>query len=132
MALGTAALVLAGKTAARGPSRRGFGPSPAVIGGIGGSVAFGFLDSALDLLGDLADPFLPGGAGSELRATAFGGDIARQNMARKAAGLPPIPTRRRRRRVALTAGDLSIMAFIATTISKKAAEAFVLQRVRRS
>jgi len=94
-------------------------------------VAFGFIDSALDLLGDLVDPFLPGGAGSQLRPTAFGGDVARQNQARKAAGLPLLTTGRRRRRTALTTGDLRIMHEIATSIGKKAAETFIAQRVRR-
>lgn len=90
----------------------------------------GFLDTAFDLLGDFIDPFAPGGAGSELRPTAFGGDVTRQNRARRAAGLPPIAGRRRRR-TALTTGDLRIMHEIATSISKKAAETFIAQRVRR-
>ena len=89
-----------------------------------------FLDSALDLLGDLGDPFLPGGAGSELRATAFGGDVARQNAARRAAGLPPISGGRRRRRKALTADDIKTALIISSAISKKAAENFILSRTR--
>lgn len=119
-----AARALAGKTAARGPASLGGG---LVLGG----ASLGFLDSALNLIGDLVDPFVPGGAGSELRPTAFGGDVARQNVARRAAGLPPITTGRRRRRTALTTGDLRIMHEIATSISKKAAETFIAQRVRR-
>jgi len=90
----------------------------------------GFLDSALDLLGDLADPFFPGGAGSELRTSAFGGDVARQNAARRRAGLPPISTGRRRRRKALTNDDVKLALTIASAISKKAAENFILTRTR--
>jgi len=98
---------------------------------LGGLVVPNFLDSALDLIGDILDPVLPGGAGSELRATAFGGDRKRQNAARRAAGLPPLPGGRRRRKVALTAGDMRIMHEIATSIGKTAANSFIQQRVRR-
>lgn len=99
----------------------------------GGTLVPNFLDSALDMLGDLADPFLPGGAGSELRATAFGGDVRRQNVARQAAGLPLISTgSRRRRRKALTADDIRIALVIASAISKKAAENFILSRTAAS
>ena len=91
----------------------------------------GFLDSAIDLLGDILDPFFPGGAGSELRPTAFGGDIKKQNVARLAAGLPPLPTgARRRRRKALTNDDVKLALTIASAISKKAAENFILTRTR--
>jgi len=91
-----------------------------------------FLDSALDLLGDIVDPFFPGGAGSELRGGAFGGDITRQNRARRAAGLPPIAGARRRRRKALTADDIRTALVIASAISKKAAENFILSRTAAS
>jgi len=101
-----------------------------VLGG-GPTVAdIGFLDSALDLLGDVIDPFFPGGAGSELRATAFGGDLAKQNAARRRAGLPPLPGGRRRRRKALTNDDVKLALTIASAISKKAAENFILTRTR--
>ena len=56
-------------------------------------------------------PFLPGGGG------LFGGN-----------GLK----RRRRRRKALTADDVRLSLIISTSISKKAAENFILQRVRPS
>lgn len=91
-----------------------------------------FIHSALDLLGDVVDPIFPGGAGSELRATAFGGDVSRQNRARRAAGLPPISTGRRRRRKALTADDIRTALVIASAISKKAAENFILSRTAAS
>lgn len=90
----------------------------------------GFLDSALDLIGDIFDPFVPGGAGSELRTGAFGGDVARQNAARRRAGLPAISTGRRRRRKALTNDDVKLALTIASAISKKAAENFILTRTR--
>jgi len=91
-----------------------------------------FFDDAISLLGDIVDPFLPGGAGSELRSTAFGGDVTRQNRARRAAGLPPIATGRRRRRKALTADDIRTALVIASAISKKAAENFILSRTAAS
>lgn len=103
----------------------------AAIAAIEGGVVPNFVDSALDLLGDIVDPFLPGGAGSELRPTAFGGDVSRQNRARAAAGLPLISTGRRRRRKALTDSDMRIIAEISSGVSKKAAELFIAQRVRR-
>lgn len=56
-------------------------------------------------------PFLPG------RGSIFGGGGLR---------------RRRRRRKALTATDLSTALTLATAISKKAAEVFILQRTRAS
>ena len=92
-----------------------------------------FIDFALDVAGDILDPFFPGGAGSELRATSSTVSVARINAARRAAGLPPLPggAGRSRRRVALTTGDLRIMHEIASSISKKAAETFIAQRVRR-
>jgi len=107
------------------------GGVPAATGIIGGA-SLSFLDEAVDLIGNLLDPFLPGGAGSQLRPTAFGGDVTRQNAARRAAGLPTISTGRRRRRTALTSGDLRIMHEIATSIGKTAANTFIQQRVRRS
>jgi len=102
-----------------------------VLGGGPGVADIGFLDSALDLLGDIVDPFFPGGAGSETRATAFGGDVAKINVARKRAGLPALPgTTRRRRRKALTNDDIKLALTIASAISKKAAENFILTRTR--
>ena len=89
-----------------------------------------FIDSALDLIGDLFDPFVPGGAGSELRSSAFGGDRAAQNRARARAGLPPIEGGRRRRRKSLTNDDIKLALTIASAISKKAAENFILTRTR--
>lgn len=100
-------------------------------GGILQAGSVGFLDSALDLIGDLLDPFVPGGAGSELRTGAFGGDVKRQNIARKAAGLPPLSGgRRARRRKALTDNDIKLMLTIASSVSKKAAENFMIVRTR--
>lgn len=96
----------------------------------GGVVLPGFLDSAINLIGDVFDPFLPGGAGSELRATSSTVTLRQINEQRKAAGLPPFRVRRRRK-VALTASDLQIMAMISTTISKEAAKMFIAQRTRR-
>ncbi len=49
----------------------------------------------------------------------------------RAVGFGGIRVRRHRRRKALTANDLSLALTIATAISKKAAEVFILQRVRR-
>jgi len=70
--------------------------------GIGGA-------AQLAIPGD--QPFLPFGGGGG------GGDPLR---------------RRRRRRKALTADDVRLSLIISTSISKKAAENFILQRVRPS
>lgn len=80
----------------------------------------GWLKSAIDLIGDVVDPFLPGGAGSELRPTSRTVTLASINRARKDAGLPPLSHRHRRKR-ALTHSDKADIAFIAATVSKKAA-----------
>lgn len=96
----------------------------------GGAAVPNFLDSAFDLIGDILDPFVPGGKGSELRPGAFGGDRAKQNRARAAAGLPPLSGGRRRRRKALTDSDMAQAAQISSMISKKAAENFILRRTR--
>jgi len=109
--------------------------SSLVLGGgpsnLNTGVGLGFLDSAIDLLGDLVDPFIPGGAGSETRLTAFGGDVTKINAARRRAGLPPVPgSRRARRRKALTDNDIKLMLTIASSVSKKAAENFMIVRTR--
>lgn len=105
--------------------------SALVLGGGGATTAVGFLDSAIDLLGDLLDPFVPGGAGSEKRFTAGvrgTGSSAIATARARAAGLIP----RRRRRKALTNDDVKLALTIASAISKKAAENFILVRVRGS
>lgn len=80
----------------------------------------GWLGSALDLIGDVIDPFLPGFAGSEGRPTSSTVTLADINAQRKAAGLPPLRHRHRRKR-ALSHSDKADIAFIAATVSKKAA-----------
>ena len=123
------ALALANVRAGLSPSAGGTGISNAAF--IAGGIALpGFLDSALNLIGDVFDPFLPGGAGSDVRATSSSVTLAQINQQRKAAGLPTFRVRRRRK-VALTASDLQIMAMISTTISKEAAKMFIAQRTRR-
>ena len=98
-----------------------------------GGLTVDWLTGAIDMVGDIFDPFLPGGAGSNLRPTAYGGDVRRQNIARQEAGLPLISTgARRRRRKALTADDIRIALVIASAISKKAAENFILSRTAAS
>jgi len=47
-------------------------------------------------------------------------------------GAGPIGGRRRRRRMALTSSDVRLSLIIASSISKKAAENFILQRTRPS
>lgn len=89
-----------------------------------------FIDSALDLIGDVFDPFVPGGAGSDRRLTAGIPGTGRAALARARAGLSGVP--RRRRRKALTNDDVKLALTIASAISKKAAENFVLVRVRGS
>lgn len=90
----------------------------------GGKIVNWF-DSALALLGDIVDPFLPGFAGSELRATSRTVNLAGINQARKAAGLPPVGGRRRRKR-SLTKSDREDIGFIAGMISKAAARDFAM------
>lgn len=84
-----------------------------------------WFDSAIELLGDILDPFLPGGAGSELRPTSRKVSLATINAQRSAAGLPPISGRRRRKR-ALTKSDREDIGFIAGMISKAAARDFAM------
>lgn len=88
-----------------------------------------FIDSALDLIGDIFDPILPGGAGSELRASAgLPGAGPRASAARRLAAIGG--GRRRRRRKALTNDDVRLMLTIASSVSKKAAENFMIVRTR--
>jgi len=81
--------------------------------------------SALAMLGDIVDPFLPGFAGSDVRATSSSVTLAQINQQRKQAGLPPIGGRRRRKR-ALTKSDREDIGFIAGMISKAAARDFAM------
>lgn len=90
---------------------------------IGGTVDW--LRTALDLIGDIADPFLPGGAGSELRPTSSTVTIAKINASRKAAGLPPLRMRHRRRR-ALSKSDREDIAFVAGMLGKPAGRDFAM------
>jgi len=90
-----------------------------------GGASLNWFDSALALLGDIVDPFLPGFAGSELRPTSSKVTLAAINAQRRAAGLPPITGRRRRRR-ALTRSDREDIGFIAGMISKAAARDFAM------
>lgn len=70
---------------------------------LGAGATAGFAPEILGGLGDVLDPFLPGGGG---RAP------------------------RRRRRKALTNDDVRTALTIASAVSKKAAENFILMRVR--
>ncbi len=90
----------------------------------GGSIV-DWLAQALALLGDVVDPFLPGFAGSELRATSRTVNLAGINQARRAAGLPPIGGRRRRKR-ALTKSDREDIAFVAGMLGKPAGRDFAM------
>jgi len=108
------------------------GTSSLVLGGGPTKIMPNFLDSALDLLGDVFDPFVPGGAGSERRLTADTASTGQAAIARARARIEGGTGRRPRRRKALTAEDMRTMLIIANTISKKAAETFVLTRVRNS
>lgn len=90
-----------------------------------GGSTLNWFDSALELLGDILDPILPGGAGSELRPTSRKVTLAAINKQREAAGLPPIVARRRRKR-ALTKSDREDIGFIAGMISKAAARDFAM------
>jgi len=94
--------------------------------------SLGFLDSALDLLGDVLDPFVPGGAGSERRLTAFTPGTGTSAIARAKARIRAgeAPGRRARRRKALTDNDIKLMLTIASSVSKKAAENFMIVRTR--
>lgn len=90
-----------------------------------------WLDSAVDLLGDIVDPFLPGFSGSELRPTSSTVTLASINASRKAAGLPPLGGRRRRKR-ALTLSDRADIAFISGTLGKPAGRDFAMIVAARS
>jgi len=94
---------------------------------VGGLVvaASDWFNSAIALLGDIVDPFLPGFSGSELRPTSSKVTLAQINQQRRAAGLTPIGGRRRRKR-ALTKSDREDIAFIAGMISKAAAGNFAM------
>jgi len=100
-----------------------------LAGGLGVKTVPNFIDSALDLIGDVLDPFVPGGAGSERRLTANTRGTGQRAIAtarqRILGGAP-----RRRRRKALTNDDVKLALTIASAISKKAAENFILVRAR--
>jgi len=91
----------------------------------------GWFDSALALLGDIVDPFLPGFSGSETRATSRKTSLAVINQQRAAAGLPPLGGRRRRKR-ALTLSDRADIAFISGTLGKPAGRDFAMIVAARS
>lgn len=103
-----------------------------VVGGFQlGGKALNWFDSALELIGDIVDPFLPGGAGSELRPTSSTVTSAAINRQRRAAGLPPLIGRRRRKR-ALTNSDKADIAFISATLGKPAGRDFAMIVAARS
>jgi hypothetical protein len=83
-----------------------------------------WFDSAMELLGDIVDPFLPGFAGSELRPTSSKVTLEGINKVRRAAGLPPLGRRRRRR--ALTKADREDIAFVAGMLGKPAGRDFAM------
>lgn len=85
----------------------------------------GWIGTALSLLGDVIDPFLPGFAGSELRPTSSTVTLATINTSRKAAGMPPLRMRHRRHR-ALTKNDKADIAFIAGMLGKPAGRDFAM------
>lgn len=85
----------------------------------------GWIGSALSLIGDVIDPFIPGFAGSELRPTSRTVTLEAINQSRRAAGLPPIGTRRRRKR-ALTKSDREDIAFISGMLGKPAGRDFAM------
>lgn len=92
----------------------------------GEALAFGgWLDSAMGLLGNVFDPILPGGAGSELRPTSSTVTLAKINEARREAGMAPLSHRHRRKR-ALSKSDREDIGFIAGMISKAAARDFAM------
>jgi len=84
-----------------------------------------WLDSAVQLIGDIVDPFLPGFAGSDVRTTSRTVSLSAINAQRRAAGLAPLGGRRRRKR-ALTKSDREDIGFIAGMISKAAARDFAM------
>lgn len=97
----------------------------------GGAVVADWLTSAFDLIGDVLDPILPGGAGSELRPTSSTVTAQAINRARAQAGLSPLIGRRRRKR-ALTNSDKADIAFIAATLGKPAGKDFAMIVAARS
>jgi len=88
--------------------------------GRSGRMAFGWLESAMSLAGNVLDPFLPGGAGSELRPTSRKVSIEAINQKRREEGLAPLGGGRRRRRVTFTQSDKADIGFITGMISKAA------------
>ncbi len=90
-----------------------------------GGTTVGWLQTALELIGDVLDPILPGGAGSELRPTSSTVTIAAINKARVLAGLPPLRMRHRRRR-ALSKADREDIAFISGMLGKPAGRDFAM------
>jgi len=101
------------------------GGAAGLAGALLGGGPMDWLSSALQLLGDIVDPILPGFAGSELRPTSRKVSLAAINAQRAAAGLAPIGGRRRRKR-ALTKSDREDIGFIAGMISKAAARDFAM------
>jgi len=89
-----------------------------------GIAVAGWLDTAIDLIGDVLDPFLPGGAGSELRPTSSTVTLDAINKQRREAGLPTLGRRRRRR--ALSKSDKADIAFIAGMLGKPAGRDFAM------
>lgn len=81
-----------------------------------------------------------GGAGRRSIAGGLTGGVAGGEIAERfnffGAGGPAVdslvPSRRRRRRKALTSDDLKLALTIASAVSKKAAENFILSRTRAS
>lgn len=98
---------------------------PFVSTSISGGSPMGWMETGLALLGDVLDPFLPGGAGSELRPTSSTVTIAKINESRRSAGLPPLRTRHRRRR-ALSKSDKEDIAFVAGMLGKPAGRDFAM------
>jgi len=80
----------------------------------------GWLDTAMQLFGDIVDPFLPGDQG---RTNKPVGTRAQINMLRAQQGLPPLRTRRKR---ALTKSDREDIAFIAGMLGKPAGKDFAM------
>lgn len=103
-------------------------PSPRaleVAGNLGeaaGGVAMDWLQSAFTLLGDVFDPFLPGGAASETRVAARGGRGSRRALSLAGVAVAGVPVSRRRRRRALTNSDKQDLAFITATLGAPAAK----------
>jgi len=98
---------------------------------VGGTIVNWF-DSALELLGDILDPILPGFAGSETRGTSSTTTLALVNKDRARKGLPPLGGGRRRRKRALTLSDRADIAFISGTLGKPAGRDFAMIVAARS